>query len=266
MENCVDLTNDDKELPQWTCAICTFAFNAAGTPRCECCTEFRHQNASVNLAKQLSKQLKDDDEAASVALVQHLMQQQQQHQQHQQHHHHQQQQQQQHQHQHQHQQHAPSDLQAASLALAQQLALTPSINPALLQRLRERRFWKGRVLNNRLRPNEEDDISFLDIVDPNGLERALVTSFGFHPTGLAGIFGECLAGRHHPEFDLALIDNYDRTRMQCGLTPSFPPFTERIVHIRPHFETSVSNHFGKYGLQVKNIYISIIYIFIYIHD
>ena len=37
MENCVNLTNDNKELAQWICAICTFAFNAAGNPCCECC-------------------------------------------------------------------------------------------------------------------------------------------------------------------------------------------------------------------------------------
>ena len=37
MENCVNLTNDNKELTQWICTICTFAFNAAGNSCCECC-------------------------------------------------------------------------------------------------------------------------------------------------------------------------------------------------------------------------------------
>ena len=123
------------------------------------------------------------------------------------------------------------------------------MDPGLLQRLRDRRFYHGKIVNSRLRENEENDVAFVDLIDQHGLERALVSSFGFGGGIMPAVrvnFGESLQGHHHPDFELVLLDNYDRTTQNCGVQL----LQERLVHVRPYFPTNSSNaHYGKYGLQ-----------------
>jgi hypothetical protein len=52
-------------------------------------------------------------------------------------------------------------------------------DPEQLHRLWDRRYYGGRVLNNRLREGNEEDVCFVDLVDPRGLEAALMSSFKF---------------------------------------------------------------------------------------
>ena len=51
--------------------------------------------------------------------------------------------------------------------------------PAVIYRLRRKRYYGGRILNNRLRPTGADvdkTVSFKDLIDPDGLRRAFVTT------------------------------------------------------------------------------------------
>ena len=124
---------------------------------------------------------------------------------------------------------------------------------------------------NRLHADDESTVNFGDLIDPRGLQRALVTTFGLDPQTVLAHFGAVL---EHADFkQLTLISDYDRKRYRCGSAATHQvldaqylgmgPVTDafgrprqvtwqdvspKILAVAPHFATS-TRQAEAYGVQ-----------------
>ena len=116
-----------------------------------------------------------------------------------------------------------------------------------LSKLWDRRYYGGKILNNRLRNFNTNDVSFQDLVDPRGLEAAIISTLNVNERAVETIFGKCLNGLYHKDFTLVQIENYNRSYHET--TGSILQIRERMIIIRPHFRTNPFSPIKKYGIQ-----------------
>ena len=129
------------------------------------------------------------------------------------------------------------------------LGIQKGVGEGELRKRRSRRFWEGKVLVNRLvgcADPSESTVDFLDIVDPVGLEKVFLSSFGMDSDLLDVIFGKSFETSIFEE--LVMVNHYDRSRDKPGIFK----VGEKMFNVYPTFPASLGEHSGgtvKYGIQ-----------------